>query len=105
MNEFITNPYTKLFIHKIKESEAYLAILSCLPINFVITHIKGHQDEQKSFQDLSIAEKLNVDADAIATSCATKSLNTHFPSALFAIYVKGEYIHLPPHKRIREVSY
>jgi len=26
-----------------------LAILSCLPTNFVITHIKGHQDEQKSY--------------------------------------------------------
>ena len=28
INEFISHPYSKLFIHKIKESEAYLAILS-----------------------------------------------------------------------------
>ena len=76
MNEFISHPYTKLFVHKIKESKAYLAILSCFPTNFVITHIKGYQDEQKSHQCLTIAEKLNVDADTIATSCATKSLNT-----------------------------
>ena len=105
MNEFITNPYTKLFIHKIKESEAYLAILSCLPPHFVITHVNGHQDQKKSFHDLSVAEKLNIEADAIATSCATKSLNTHLPSAPFALYVKGDYIHLPHHKRIREVSF
>ena len=59
MNEFISYPYTKLFIHKIKESEAYLAILSCLPTNFVITDIKRHQDKQKSYQDLTIAEKIN----------------------------------------------
>ena len=49
MNDFISHPYTKLYIHKIKESEDYLAILSCLPTNFVITHIKGHQDGQKSY--------------------------------------------------------
>ena len=58
MNEFISHPYTNLFIHKIKKSEAYLTILSCLPTNFVITHIKGHQDEQKSYQALTIAENL-----------------------------------------------
>ena len=105
MNYFISHPHTKLSIHKIKESEAYLAILSCLPTNFVITNIKGHQDEQKLYHDSTIVKNLNVGADAIATSCATKSLNTHLPSALFAIYAKGECTHLPPHKRIREVSF
>ena len=46
LNEFISHPYNKLFINKIKETEAYLAILSYLPDNFVITHIKGHQDKK-----------------------------------------------------------
>ena len=105
MNQFISYPYSKLFIYKIKESETYLAILSCLPANFVINHIKGHQDEIKAYQDLTIVEKLNVDADTIATTCATSSINVHLPSAPFAIYVMGDYIHLPPHKRIREVSF
>ena len=41
-NEFISHPNSKLFIHKIKESEAYLAILSFLPVIFAINHIKGH---------------------------------------------------------------
>ena len=98
LNEFISHPYNKLFIHKIKESEAYLAILSCLPANFVITHIKGHQDETKPYHDLTIAEKQNADADTIATFCASKPIHIHLPSAPFPIFVKGEYIHLPPHK-------
>ena len=105
MTEFISHPHNKLFIHKIKESKAYLAILSCLPANFIINHIKGHQDEIKPYNDFTIAEKLNVDADTIATTCATKSINVHLPSAPFAIFVKGDYIHLPPHKRIREIIF
>ena len=99
MNEFQSQPFTKLFIYKIKESEVYLAILSCLPTNFVLTHIKRHQDEQTSYYDLTIAEQLNVDADAIATSCVTKPLNVHLPSAPFAIFVQGDYIHLPHHTK------
>ena len=105
MNEFISHPYYKFFIHKIKESEAYLVIISCLLPNFVITHIKGHQDDTKPYQDLTIAEQLNVDADTIAISCATKPINIHLLSTPFVIFVKREYIHLPPHKRIREVSF
>ena len=100
MNEFFSHPYSKLFIYKTKESEAYLTILSCLSANFVIHHIKGHQDEIKSHQNLTITEKLNVGADTIATTCATKYINIHLPSTPFAIYVKGDYIHLLPHKRI-----
>ena len=42
MNEFISNPYAKMFIHKIKEYEANLAILSILLDNFEIAHVKGH---------------------------------------------------------------
>ena len=56
MNEFISRPYSKLSIHKIKESEAYLAILSCLQVNFAINYIKGHQDDIKLNKDLTIAE-------------------------------------------------
>ena len=79
LNEFISHPYSKLLIHKITESEAYLAILFCLPANFAITHVKGHQGETKHYHDLTISEKLNLDADTIATSCATKPINIHLP--------------------------
>ena len=45
MNEFISNPYAKLFILTIKEHEAYLVILAILLTNFEISHVKGHQDD------------------------------------------------------------
>ena len=66
-------------------------MLSCLPVNFVINHLKGHQDELKPYNDLTIVDNLNVDADTIATTCATNPINLHLPSAPFVIYVKGEY--------------
>ena len=97
MNEFISHPYSKLFIHKIKESEAYLAIISCLQVNFVINYIKGYQYEITPYNDLTITEKLNVDADTITTTCNTKPININLSSDPFAIHVKGEYIHLPLH--------
>ena len=100
MSEFIYQPHSKFFIHKIKKSEAYLAILSFLPVNFAINHIKGHQDEVKPNKDLTIAEQLNIDAEKIATTCAKIPINIHLSSDPFAIYIKGKYIYLPPHKRI-----
>ena len=88
-NEFILNRYTKLFIHKIKEYENYLAILSILPVNFDIAHIKWHQDDHKLRTDLTTEENLKIDADKIATTCANSPLNIHLPTAPFAIYIKG----------------
>ena len=105
MNEFISHLYSKLFIHKRKESEAYLASLFIFPVNFAINHIKGYQYDITPCKDLTIVEQLNVDAVKIATTCAKIPINIHLPSIPFAIYVKGEYIHLPPHKRIRELSF
>ena len=95
MNEFIYHPYSKFFIHKIRESEAYLAMLSFLPVNFAINHIKGYQDEVEPSKDLTIIEKLNVDADKIATTCAKIPINIHLPSAPFAIYTKGNIFTFP----------
>ena len=54
---------------------------------------------------MTIAEKQNADADTIATFCASKPIHIHLPSAPFAIFVKGEYIHLLSHKRIRELNF
>ena len=105
MNKFISHPYSKLCIRKIKESEAYLAILSILSVNFVINRIKGHQADVKLRKDRTIAEQLNVDADKIATTCAKIPINIHLPSAPFAIHIKRDYVHLPLYKRIREVSF
>ena len=82
MKEFISYPYSKLYKHKIKESKAYLAILSILPVNFAINHIKGHQDDVTPNKDLTITEQLNVDADKIATTCAKIPIHIHSPPLL-----------------------
>ena len=105
MNEFIPNPYSQLFIHKRKESEAYLASLSILLVNVAINHRKEYQDNVNYSKCLTIGEQLNVDADKIATTCAKIPINIHLLSTSFAIYKKGKYVHLPPHKTIREVSF
>ena len=73
MSSFHIHIVNYLFIN-LKESVAYLAILSFLPVNFAINHIKRHKDEIRPSQDLTIAEQLNVDADKIATTCATTPL-------------------------------
>ena len=94
-----------MFIHKIKESEAYLASLFIFPVNFAINHIKGYQYDITPSKDLTIVEQLNVDAVKIATTCAKIPINIHLPSTPFAIYINRDYIHLPPYKRIRGVSF
>ena len=40
-------------------------------------------------------ERLNIEADKISTTCATIPLNIALPTAPFAMYIKGECIHLP----------
>ena len=105
MNEFISHQYSKLFLHKIKESEAYLTILSILPVNFAFNRIKGYQDDVKTKKDLTIADQLNLDAVKIATICPKIPINVHLPSAPFDIYIKGDYNHLPPLKRIRKFCF
>ena len=88
INEFISHQNSKLFIQKIKESEAYLAFLSILPVNFVINHIKEHQDDVKPSKDLTIAKQLNVDADEIVTTCAKIPINIHPPPPILSLSIR-----------------
>ena len=92
-----------MFFHKIKEHESYLAIQSIMSSNYDITHIKEHQDDHKPKEDLITEEKLNMDTEKIVTTCAKLPLNIHLPTSPLAFYVKGNYIHLPSHKRMQEV--
>lgn len=41
----------------------------------------------------------------IVTTCAKILINTTLPTEPFTIYIKSKYIHLTPHKIIREVSF
>ena len=84
-----SNRYSTLSIHKIKEYEAYLAILVTLPPNFSIIHIKVHQDKIKNFADLTTPEYLNVDVDKLTIN-NTKNLNLYPSSAKFVTYVNSD---------------
>ena len=86
-NELQSNAYSKLFIHKIKEHKAYLALLPLIPNHFHLSHVKDHQDDLKSWDELTIPERLNIQADLIATKQAKPPLNIPLPSAPFAIYI------------------
>ena len=86
-NELQSNAYSKLCIHKRKEHEAYLALLPMISKNFHLYHVKGHQDELKTWEDLTTPERLNIQADLIATKKAKPPLNIPLPSAPFAIYI------------------
>ena len=88
-NELQSNAYSKLFIHKLKEHEAYLALLKIIPKHFTLSHVKGHQDYLKTWNELAIPERLN---------------NT-LPSAPFAIYLHKKYIHFSFQQRIRDSYY
>ena len=66
-NELQSNAHSKLFINKLKEHEAYLALLTMIPANFHLYLVKGHQDESKKWEDITTPERLNVKADLITT--------------------------------------
>ena len=101
-NELKSNEYSKLCIHKIKEYEAYLALLNIPSKYFSITHVKGYQDDFKTPEKLTIPQRLNIDAYIIATSKVKLPLNIYLPSATFVTYVNTKYIHINFQKRIRD---
>ena len=100
LNELQSNAYSKLFIHKFKEHEAYLVLLNILSKLIHLTHVKGHQEDFKTTVDLTIPERLNIETNIIATSNTKHPLNIPPPSAQFAIYVHQKYIHLNFRQRI-----
>ena len=66
--------YRKVSI-ELKEHEAYLALLTMIPANFHLYHVKGRQDESKNWENLTTPERLNVKTDLIATKHAKPPLN------------------------------
>ena len=78
-----------------------LDIYNILPKNFHLTHVKEHQDNLKISDELTIPERLNIEADIIATSKTKTYLNIALPSASLAIYVHQKYIHLNFKQNIR----
>ena len=89
----LEDDYNNHGLHKSTEQEAFHLILKILPRTFSIEHVKGHQDDYRHYRDLPIKDRLNIDADEIATSSSSIPLNHHAQSTKFIIYVNNEYAH------------
>ena len=57
--------YRQQRLHKNTEAEALSIILQLSPSNFTIEHVKGHQDDKITYNDLDVKAQLNIDADSI----------------------------------------
>ena len=100
LNQFIDDPYMSRGLFKQTEKEAYRIILQIQNPHFQLLHVRGHQDEVKTIEELDIPAKINIEADIEAITKARTPINTHLLSAPFAIYIKGRYI---PHQFEREL--
>ena len=59
-------------------------------------------NDLKSWDELNIPERLNIQADLIVTKQAKPPLNIPLPSAPFAIYIHQKYIHFNFQQRVRD---
>ena len=84
------------------EQEAYRIILQIQNPQFQIIHVRGHQDDVKTIEELDLPAKLNIEAGIAATTKARTPINTHLLSAPFAIYIKGRYIHYQFERELRQ---
>ena len=92
LTNFISDPYLTKILFKKTEQEAYRIILQLQTPKFQILHVRGHQDDEKTFDEFEIPIKLNIEADIVVTTKATTPINTHLLSVPFAIYIHDRYI-------------
>ena len=88
-------------LHKNTEVEWLSLILQILPSSFSTEHNKGNQDNKKTYQELDIKAKLNIDVDEIATKTVSIPINTHIIFLPFALYIDDKYTHHRPDHSIR----
>ena len=88
LTKFISDSYLTRSLFKKTEQEAYRIILQLQTPQFQIIHVRGHQDDDKTFDMLEIPAKLNIEDDIVATT----PINTHLLSAPFTIYINDRYI-------------
>ena len=92
LQQFTSDPYLTKGLYKQTEQKAYRIILRIQTKQFTIIHVKDHQDDKKTTEELDIPAKLNIEADIVATTKETTPINTHLLSAPFAIYINARYI-------------
>ena len=81
----LEDDYNNHGLHKSTDQEAFHLIMQILPKSFTIEHVKGHQDNYRSYKDLPIKVRLNIDADEIETSSSSIPLNHYIQSTKFVI--------------------
>ena len=59
-----------------------------------IFHIKGHQDDHKAYDELSLPAQLNVDADALANAYVQQNPTKDYTRAPM-LPANGAQLHLP----------
>ena len=102
LKQMLENTFHSETLYKLKEQDALQTVLSLIPPYFSIRHIKAHQDDNESYNNLTLDAKLNVDADYIATEHVSIPINTHILIPPFAIYLNQKYIHQRIENQIRE---
>ena len=105
LNELKSNEYSKLFIHKIIEHEAYLALLNILLKYFNIIHVKDRQDDFKTPEDITIPERLKLRGWHYCYKLSSTPSLISIPSTFFPSYVNIQYIHINFQKWIQESSF
>ena len=78
--------------HKTTNHEVVLQLRKSLPTNVIAFHVKGHQDKQKKWENLTIPARLNIQADELIGNNATVSINNHITNTSLALYINGKYI-------------
>ena len=87
LTKFISDPYLTRSLFKKTEQEAHRIILQLQTPQSQIIHVRGHQDDDKTFQELEIPRQLYIEANIVATTKAIIPINTHLLSDPFAIYI------------------
>ena len=81
---------------KTADHDAIYLLKQYLPRQFIINHVRSHQDKWKNKYQLTTAERVNIAADKLVGSTSSKPINSHIDTP-FALYLDG--IYLPNHYR------
>ena len=92
VNTLATNPNAFDERYKTTDHDAVLQFKLYLSPNIFAFNVKGRQDKRKKWEELTIPERLIIQADKLIGDKAKAPLNQHIIQTSIAIYVHGKYI-------------
>ena len=92
LNTLDTNPNHFNEQYKPIDYDEVLTLREWLSPNFKSFYTRGHQDQRKQPQHLTIPKRLNIKADHFIWSNAKFPLEKHILNTPIVIYVQGRYI-------------